>query len=57
MMTIVEVQAVRAALEQQMTQLVQTFEASTGCIVHSLPIHPADGATLTKVVVKVQIPE
>ena len=39
-MTIQEVQAAASAMALEITQLVQTFESSTGCIVHSLPVHP-----------------
>ena len=42
-------------LENQMTQLVQAFEASTGCVVHSLPVIPATQAEPGNVRVKVQI--
>ena len=53
-MTIQEVQQATAALAQQITQLIQAFEASTGCIVHSIPVRN-DRKPVTADV-KVQIP-
>ena len=56
-MTIQEVQAAASAMALEITQLVQTFESSTGCIVHSLPVHPgAHPSNPVTVEVKVQIP-
>ena len=54
-MTIEQVQAVRTALELQISALVQAFESNTGCIVHSLPVIPASSKTPVTVNVKVQI--
>lgn len=53
-MTIPEVQAAAATLAQQITAQVQAFEASTGCIVHSLPVRGEKNPTTVEV--KVQVP-
>jgi hypothetical protein len=55
-MTVQQVQQAAAALEQQITALVQAFEAQTLTLVHSLPVRAGDGKTPTTVEVKVQIP-
>jgi hypothetical protein len=55
-MTIAEVQAAIAALKQQMTELAQQFELSTGCKIHSIPVRPATPTTAVEVDIKVQIP-
>lgn len=55
-MTVAEVLAERNMLASQISQLVDAFQASTGCIVHSIPIHQGNGITVTTVEVKVQIP-
>ena len=55
-MTIAEVQAATAALKQAITTLVQEFEQTTGCIVHSVPVLPATATQPAIVNVKVQIP-
>jgi hypothetical protein len=55
-MNVQQIQAAAAALEQQLTQLVQAFESSTGTIVHSLPVFPATKTAAATVQVKVQIP-
>jgi hypothetical protein len=56
-MTIDEVQSAAKVLSNDITTAVQLFEQETGCIVHSLPVLPAEGSTPTSVRVKVQIPE
>jgi hypothetical protein len=56
-MTIQEVQAAAEALAAQFTTLVQAFETSTGCLVHSVPVIAATKTQPTLVRVKVQIPE
>jgi hypothetical protein len=55
-MTISEVQVLASAMALEITQLVQAFESSTGCIVHSIPVRPASGTLPVTVEVKVQIP-
>jgi len=55
-MTVAEVLAERNMLASQISQLVDAFQDSTGCIVHSIPIHQGNGSTVTTVEVKVQIP-
>lgn len=55
MKTVAEVRADALAMAQAITAQVQAFEASTGCIVHSLPVRPATAETKTAVEVKVQI--
>lgn len=52
-MTIQEVQQAAAALAAQLTQQIQAFEKTTGCIVHSLPVVRQNPAAVQ---VKVQIP-
>jgi hypothetical protein len=54
-MTVQEVQAATVALAEAITAEVQVFEAATGCIVHSIPIHPAAGSSPVTAEVKVQI--
>lgn len=54
-MTVDQVKAAAAALEVQITQLVQQFEASTGCVVHSIPVVPATASQPATARVKVQI--
>jgi hypothetical protein len=53
-MTIAEVQAARAALQQQIQALLRTFETATGVHVHSVPVHH-DAPQITAEV-KVQLP-
>lgn len=55
-MNVQQIQAARAAMDSQITALVQQFEASTGCIVHSLPVLPGEGKNLKSVTAKIQIP-
>ena len=54
-MTVQEVQAETAALAQRITQEVQAFESSTGCIIHSIPVIPATKTAPATVQVKVQV--
>lgn len=54
-MTVAEVQAAAIEMAAQMTALVQAFETSTGCIVHSLPVRPAAASVPASVEVKVQV--
>lgn len=54
-MTVDEVKAATAALAQQITQQVQAFEASTDCIIHSIPIIPATKTAPASAQVKVQV--
>jgi hypothetical protein len=54
-MNIDQVKAAALAMAAQMTVLVQAFEQQTGCVVHSLPVRPADKKTPATVEVKVQI--
>lgn len=42
MKTVAEVKAAAAVMAAAMTALVQSFEDETGCIVHSLPVRPAN---------------
>jgi hypothetical protein len=54
-MTVEEARAAGLALAASITTLVQAFEEQTGCIVHSLPVHPDVAPAKTTVEVKVQV--
>lgn len=55
-LTVEQVQAAATALADTITAAVQEFEASTACIIHSLPVIPASKSLPATVQVKVQIP-
>ena len=55
-MNVAEIQALRTSLAAKISALIQDFETQTGCIVHSVPVFPAEDKTPTSVIVKVQIP-
>ncbi len=55
-MTVEEVQVAAKAMAVEITNMVQAFESTTGCIVHSIPVRPASGGVEAMVEVKVQIP-
>lgn len=54
-MTVAEVKEKAAVLAVLITTFVEDFESQTGCLVHSLPVHPASGPVKVMVDVKVQI--
>lgn len=54
-MTVDQVKIATSVLESQITQLVQDFESSSGCIVHSIPVNPTTPAAPITVRVKVQV--
>jgi len=57
-MNVAEIQDAAKTLAQVITGAVQAFEASTGCIVHSVPIRRPESGPPTPATadVKIQIP-
>jgi hypothetical protein len=54
--TVAEAEILQAELAKQITQLAQTFEATTGLSIHSIPIQHQDKKPHTATVqVKVQL--
>ncbi len=54
-MTIAEVQARAAVLNESIQSQLRLFESETGCKVHSVQVHQ-DRPPLVRTIVKVQIP-
>ena len=54
-MTITEAQALIAALEANITALLQTFQASTGLTIHSVPVSEQASGKAVTAKVKVQL--
>ena len=53
--TVGEVRRASDILAGKIEELVQEFEAKTGCFIHSIPVTQSTGASPVKVLVKVQI--
>ncbi len=52
--TVTEIQQKAAVLNAAIQALVLAFQADTGCLVHSIPVHQDKAPTRTQI--KVQIP-
>lgn len=55
-MSVDEAKQLADAAAKQITAILQEYEASTGCQIHSVPVDRNDPAKLVEARVKVQLP-